>query len=677
MTLAAFNSATLPRFSAIKPNDIEPQITALLNKNRAELKKLLSQPKFAWENLMHPLEVMNNELSNAWAPINHLHSVLVTDELRDAYNKTLELLTDYHTEISQNEALYHAISALRNSPDYENYSAAQKKILENDIRDFKLAGIHLSKEKKARLAELDQEQSALTTRFANNLLDATNAWTLHMTDVKQLQGLPPQALQLAEDSAKQRGLSGYVLTLDVPSYSTAIKYLDNRELRKQIYEAYSTRASDQGPHAGKWDNTQIMYDILRVRHERAHLVGYHNYAEFSLATKMAKAPIEVLDFLNDLVKRSRPFAVREYQELVALAKQDNIDNVEVWDLAYYSEKLQMSQFQFTQEDIRPYFPINKVLQGLFTVAEKLYGVTVKEEKSVETWHPHAQFFSLHDKHNHLRAGFYIDLYARPNKNSGAWMDECQFRYITDDMMQHPVAFLTCNFMRPMEGQQALLTHDDVITLFHEFGHCLHHMLSKVDLPSVSGLSGVPWDAVEFPSQLMENFCWEKEALHLMSEHFETHAPFPDDLFNKMVAAKHFQTGLQMIRQLEFALFDFHLHLEFDPAKPASQVQHLLNKVREQVAAYPVPAFNRFQHSFSHIFAGGYAAGYYSYKWAEVLSADAYAAFEEHGLFDPDIGRSFMENILEVGGVRDPMDSFMAFRGRKPSIDALLRHSGIT
>lgn len=677
MTLAAFNPATLPRFSAIKPKDIEPQITALLNRNRAELKKLLEQPTFTWENLMHPLEVMNNELNNAWSPINHLHNVLVTDELREAYNKTLEHLTDYHTEISQNEALYHAISTLRNSPEYENYSPAQKKILENDLRDFKLAGIHLPKEKKARLAELDQELSALTTRFANNLLDATNAWTLHITDVDQLKGLPPQALQLAADSAKQRDLTGYVLTLDVPSYSTAIKYLDNRDLRKQIYEAYSTRASDQGPHAGKWDNTQIMYDILRARHERAHLVGFHNYADFSLATKMARAPIEVLEFLNDLVKRSRPIALREYQELVALAKQDNLDQVEVWDLAYYSEKLQMSQFQFTQEDIRPYFPINKVLQGLFTVAEKLYGVTVKEDKSVETWHPQTHFYSLYDKHKNLRAGFYIDLYARAHKNSGAWMDECQTRYFTEDKKQLPVAFLTCNFMRPMENQQALLTHDDVITLFHEFGHCLHHMLSKVDLPSVSGMGGVPWDAVEFPSQLMENFCWEKEAMNLMSEHFATHEPFPDDLFNKMVAAKHFQTGLQMVRQLEFSLFDFHLHLEFDPAKPASQVQQMINKVREQVAAYPVPAFNRFQHSFSHIFAGGYAAGYYSYKWAEVLSADAYAAFEEHGLFDPDIGKSFMENILEVGGVRDPMDSFVAFRGRKPTIDALLRHSGIT
>lgn len=677
MSLAAFNSASLPRFSDIKPNEIEPKLIALLDKNRAKLQKLLSQTNFTWENLMHPLEEMNNELSNAWSPINHLHNVLETDELRDAYNKALEHLTNYHTEISQNEALYHAISDLRKSPAYETYSDAQKKILENDLRDFKLAGIHLTKDKKARLAELEQELSHLTTRFSDNLLDATNAWTLHITDIKQLQGLPQQALQLAEDSAKERGLTGYVLTLDVPSYSTAIKYLDNRDLRKQIYEAYSTRASDQGPHAGKWDNTQIMYDILRARHERAHLVGFHNYAEFSLATKMAKAPMEVLDFLNDLVKRSRPYALREYDELVALAKQDNIDQVEIWDLAYYSEKLQLSQFQFTQEDIRPYFPIDKVLQGLFTVAEKLYGITIKEEKSVETWHPHAHFFSLHDKNKQLRAGFYTDLYARPHKISGAWMDECHIRYVTGDNIQYPVAFLTCNFMRPLENHQALLTHDDVITLFHEFGHCLHHMLSKVDLPSVSGISGVPWDAIEFPSQMMENFCWEKEAMALMSEHYETHAPFPDDLFKKMVAAKHFQTGLQMVRQLEFSLFDFHLHLEFDPAKPASQVQNILNKVRAQVAAYPVPEFNRFQHSFSHIFAGSYAAGYYSYKWAEVLSADAYAAFEEHGLFDPDTGKSFMENILEVGGVRDPMDAFVAFRGRKPSIDALLRHSGIT
>lgn len=677
MTLAALNPATLPQFSTIKPNEIEPAIKTLLDRNRVKLQALLKQDNYTWETLMHPLEEMNNELDNVWSPINHLHGVMESDELRDAFNNTLELLTDYHIELSHNEKLYQAVCSLQTSDEYTTYSDAQKKILENEIRDFKLAGVHLPPAKKARLAEIDQALSQLNTRFAEHLIDASHSWFLHLTDDSQLKGLPPQALQLAKDSAKQRGLTGYVLTLDAPSYSTAIKFLDDRSIREQLYYAYSTRASDQGPNAGKWDNTPVMYDILRLRHEKALLTGFHNYAEFSLATKMAKAPIEVLTFLDDLVKRSRPLALREFEETAALAKADNIDKLEAWDLAYYSQKMQISQFQFTQEDIRPYFPINKVLKGLFSVVERLYGVTIQEEKSVDVWHPQAQFFTLHDKHKQLRAGFYIDLYSRPHKRDGAWMDDCRVRYVKGKHTQYPVAFLTCNFMRPVDNKPAQLTHDDVITLFHEFGHCLHLMLTKVDIPSVAGLNGIPWDAVEFPSQFMENFCWEHEAMSLLAEHYETGAPLPETLYQKMLAAKHFHTGLQMVRQLEFSLFDFHLHLEFDPAKPASQIQTILDRVRAQVAAYQVPAFNRFQHSFSHIFAGGYAAGYYSYKWAEVLSADAYAAFEEHGLFDPDTGTRFMESILEIGGTRDPMDAFVAFRGRKPSIEALLRHSGIT
>lgn len=674
MTLAAFDPATLPTFSAIKPELIEQQIKAQLDRNREQIKALLStHQEHTFESLMQPLEDMNNDLHNIWSPISHLHSVMESDALREAYNKTLDHLTEYHTEISQNEALFKAIEALTTNAAYDSLSKAQQKILDNDLRDFKLSGIHLSADKKARLAALNQELSRLTTRYSENLLDATNGWIMHITDINQLKGLPPQALELAIDNAKLRKLDGYVLTLDYPSYSTAIKYLDNRELRQQLYEAYCTRASDQGPHAGKWDNTPIMYDILRLRLEMSVLIGFHSYAHYSLATKMAKSPEEVLGFLEDLVTRSHTLATKEYQELATLA---GIDKLEAWDLAYYSEKLQLSLFQFTQEDLRPYFPIKKVLKGLFTIVEKLYGITVKEEKNIDVWHPQAQFFSLYDKKNDFRAGFYIDLYARQHKRDGAWMDECLTRYVRQNKTQYPVAYLTCNFMRPVDNQSALLTHDDVITLFHEFGHCLHHMLTKVDLPSVSGINGVPWDAVEFPSQFMENFCWEREAMSLISEHHQTGAPLPDDLFDKMVAAKHFQTGLHMVRQLEFSLFDFRLHLEFDPARPATQIQQVLDKVRNQVAAYQVPAFNRFQNSFSHIFAGGYAAGYYSYKWAEVLSADAYAAFEENGLLDPATGKRFMENILEVGGVRDPMDSFISFRGRKPTIDALLRHSGI-
>jgi oligopeptidase A len=677
MALAALNPAALPRFSDIHPERVESDIKTLLDHNRGLITKLLARGHgFTFENLMQPLEDMNNELHNAWSPVAHLHAVMESDALRKAYNNTIEHLTKYHTEISQNETLFKAVAEIAASPAFATLTAAQKKTLENDLRDFKLAGIHLPADKKARLAELNQELSRLTTKFSENLLDATHAFTMHLTDASQLQGLPPQALKLAEENASARKLPGYVITLDYPSYSTAVKYLDNRELRKTLYQAYTTRASDQGPNAGKWDNSQVMNDIVRVHQEIAELVGFKNYAEYSLATKMAKSPAEVLDFLEDLVKRSRTIAKREYQEIADLARQHGIEKLEVWDIAYYSEKLQISKFSFTQEDFRPYFPITKVLNGLFTLVEKLYGIKVREEKNIDVWNPQTKFFSLHDKSGEFRAGFYIDLYAREHKRDGAWMDECRVRYVRDGAIQYPIAYLTCNFMPPVEGKPALLTHDDVITLFHEFGHCLHHMLTKVNLPSVSGINGVPWDAVEFPSQFMENFCWEKEALNMIAAHYETGAPLPDDLYQKMIDAKHFQTGLQMVRQLEFALFDFRLHMEFDPSQPAGQIQRILNEVRQHVAAYPVPEFNRFQHSFSHIFAGGYSAGYYSYKWAEVLSSDAYAAFEEHGIFDPQTGKSFMENILETGGVREPMESFVAFRGRKPTIDALLRHSGI-
>ncbi len=678
MAVASFNPTALPRFSDIQPDRVEPMIKSMLDKNREKLKQLLTnQNAYTWDNLMSPLEQMNNELHNMWSPISHLHAVMESPALRDAYNNTIEHLTEYHTEISQNEDLFRAISSIAESAEFKSLSAAQKKTIENDIRDFKLAGIHLPADKKQRLAELNQELSKLTTKFSENLLDATNAFIMHVPDARILKGLPEQAQKLAEENAKQRNLEGEVLTLDAPSYSTAIKFIENRDVREKLYHAYTTRASEQGPNAGKWDNTEVMNDIMRIHTEIAHIVGFNNYAEYSLATKMAKTPDEVLDFLQNLVQRSLPMAKFEYQELVALAKKmDGIDKLEAWDLPYYSEKLQQSKFNFTQEDFRPYFPIHKVLQGLFTVVEKIYGITVREEQNIDLWHPQAKFFTLHDKNGEFRAGFYIDLYARPHKRDGAWMDECRVRYAQKDHFQYPIAFLTCNFMRPLENKPALLTHDDVITLFHEFGHCLHHMLSKVNIPSVSGINGVPWDAVEFPSQFMENYCWEKETLALIAEHYETGAPFPNDLYHKMHAAKHFQTGLHMVRQLEFALFDFRLHLEFDPNGPSGQIQHILDDVRKQVAAYQVPSFNRFQHSFSHIFAGGYSAGYYSYKWAEVLSADAYAAFEEHGLFDHDTGKRFMENILEVGGVREPMDSFVAFRGRKPTIDALLRHSGI-
>lgn len=674
----SFHQDSLPKFKEINPATIETTLTNLLNKNRQRLTELLStHGTYTWENLMQPLEEMGDQLSQYWSPISHLHATMETDALREAYNKAITELTTYHTELLQNPLLFKAISAIAESKEFSALTPAQQKIIENDIRDFKLHGIHLTGDKKQRFAELEQQLSQLMTKFSENVLDATQAWTLHIQDASQLTGLPAQAMQLAADKAKERGLEGFLLTLDYPSYSSAIKFLENRELRQRLYEAYSTRASDRGPYAGKWDNTPIINNILNIRHEMAQLAGFKNYADYSLATKMAKTPNDVLNFLHELAAKSKPYAEKELLEVEKLGKTlDKIEKLEAWDIPYYSEKLQAATFHFTEEDLRPFFPINTVLNGLFAIVNKLYGIRVQEEKQIEVWHPEVRFFSLHDENNMLRGGFYIDLYARPHKRDGAWMDECRVRRrLPDGSIQHPVAYLTCNFMPPVTNQPALLTHDDVITLFHEFGHCLHHMLTQVDYAGVAGINGVAWDAVEFPSQFLENFCWEKEALTLLSSHYQTGETLPDDLYQKMLAAKHFQTGMQMVRQLEFALFDFRLHLEFDPNQ-SNQVQTILNEVRQETAVIKAPEFNRFQHSFSHIFAGSYAAGYYSYKWAEVLSADAYSKFEEKGVFDHATGLSFMKNILEVGGVRDPMASFIAFRGREPKIDALLAHSGI-
>lgn len=680
MATQSFPKTMLPKFQTIIPEQIKSTIEKQITENKQALNKLLSQPApFTWKSLMQPLENMSDELNKIWSPISHLHSVAETDALRTAYNATLPLLTDYHTEISQNEKLYKAIAALAESKDFAALDPAQQKIISNDIRDFKLSGIHLPAEQKARLAELQKELTQLTTAFSEHVLDATQGFTITVSDEDkhQLAGLPHQALQLAIDNAKARNIKGFVLTLDYPSYSTAIRFLHDRTLRKTLYEAYSTRASDRGPNARKWDNTPIMENILRVRREIATIIGFKNYADYSLATKMAKTTDEVLHFLNDLLDRSRPIAAKEFAELEQFAKSlDNIDKLQAWDVPYYSEKLSESIFHFSQEDLRPYFPISKVLDGLFKIVQTLYSITIKEETGIDVWHPDVKFFAIYDSNNELRGGFYTDLYARPHKRDGAWMDECRVRRRLDNQeLQYPVAYLTCNFMPPVADKPALLTHDDVLTLFHEFGHGLHHMLTKIDYASVSGINGVPWDAVEFPSQFMENFCWEQDALKLIAANYQTGEPLPNDLYMKMLDAKHFQTGLQMVRQLEFALFDFHLHIEFDPSIP-DQVQTILNKVRSKTSVVKVPEFNRFQHSFSHIFAGGYAAGYYSYKWAEVLSADAYGMFEEHGIFDRETGQSFMQNILETGGVRDPMTSFVAFRKRQPTIDALLRHSGI-
>jgi oligopeptidase A len=669
----------LPVFSSVIPEEhIEPAVKQALTRNRAELAALLAQDTFTWENLMLPLEEMGDRLSKVWSPVTHMHAVVESESLRAVYNACIPLLTDYHTEIMQNETLFNAIKSISESPAFANFNPAQRKVIEIELRDFRLSGVSLPSAEKNKLAELQKRYSKLVTKYSENVLDATHGWTLHITDRNATKGLPEETLSLAAQVAEQKGLTGWVLTLDFPCYSAVMKYLENRDLRWLMYQAFSTRASDQGPNAGTWDNTPIMEEILEVRYAIARILGFPSYAELSLATKMAAKPQLVLDFLYDLVDKSIAPAREEMRQLTEFANSlDKIEQLEAWDAAYYTEKLRQEKYSLSQEELKPYFPVYKVLEGMFKVVQQLYGITLVEKTGVDVWHPQVNYFEIYDEDKNLRGSFYTDLYARPHKRDGAWMDECRMRrFLSDGTLQHPVAFLTCNFTRPLGSKPALLTQDEVETVFHEFGHCLHHLLTQIDYAAISGINGVPWDAVEFPSQIMEHWCWDKEVVNICSSQFESGEPLPDALFNKMLAAKNFQSGMHMVRQLEFSLFDFLIHLEYDPAKGA-RIQEILDGVRKQVAVVAYPRFNRFQNSFSHIFAGGYAAGYYSYKWAEVLSSDAFSRFEETGIFNRETGRSYLENILQMGGLRDPMENFIAFRGRKPSIDALLRHSGLT
>lgn len=672
------NQGPLPVFNHIQPEQIEPTVKQIITESHKTLAELLAEnKKYTWDNLVVPLDEMSDKLSKMWSPVSHLHSVKETEELRTAYNACLPILTEYHTEFMQNEALYKAIQMIAESPEYKKFNQAQHKVIEDDLRNFRLSGVGLPAADKARYAELQKELTKLTTKFSENILDATHAWSLNVTDINTLKGLPESALTIAKQTAEHRGETGWTLTLDYPCYSAAIKFLVNRELRWLMYEAYVTRASDQGPQAGRYDNTQVMEDILKLRHELACLLGFANFAEYSLATKMAKKPEQVMNFLLDLVSRSKKAGQKEMQELTDFAKSlDHIERLEPWDMAYYSEKLREKQYAISQEELRPYFPITKVLEGMFTVVNKLFGIRIVERNDVDVWDPHVQFFEIFDDHNNLRGCFYTDFFARPHKRDGAWMDESRVRRILPDgKVQTPVAFLTCNFTRPIGDKPSYLTHDEVQTVFHEFGHCLHHLMTKVDYASVSGINGVPWDAVEFPSQFLENWCWDKDTLELISQHEVTGESLPDSLFNKLIAAKNFHAGMFILRQLEFALFDFRLHLEFDPRKGA-QVQSVIDEVRRQVTVVPVSSFNRFQHSFSHIFAGGYAAGYYSYAWAEVLAADAFSRFEEEGVLNSHVGHEFLAAVLEQGGTREPMELFVEFRGREPKIDAFLKQSGL-
>jgi len=667
----------LPLFSQIKPEHVEPAIDKVLTNARATVQSCLQATiAYTWDNLIEPLEQADNRISKTWSPVSHMNSVVNNDELRAAYNACLPKLSEYATEMGQNEDLFKAYQAIAVSQEYQTFNTAQKKIISNALRDFKLSGVALGKEKKQRYKEISQEVSKLASKFEENVLDATNAWTKLLTNESDLAGLPATALVQAKQAAELAGQQGWLITLQFPSFHAVMTYADNRDLRREHYEAYSTRASDQGPHAGKWDNTDVMEKLLALRHEKAQLLGYNNFTELSLATKMAEKPDDVIEFLENLAEKSLPQARQDLAELRAFAKeQDSIEDLQPWDIGYYSEKMRQHFYQLSQEEVKAYFPVTKVLRGLFAVVDKLYGLKISPIKAFDSWHPDVQFFQIHDKTQQLRGRFYLDLYARAKKRGGAWMDDCVGRLKFHDKLQTPVAYLTCNFTPPAGDVPALLTHDEVTTLFHEFGHGLHHMLTQIDHLGVSGINGVEWDAVELPSQFMENWCWEKEALQLLSGHYQTGECLPDKLFDKMLAAKNFQSGMVMVRQLEFSLFDFKIHLNYDP-KQGGRIYETLAKVREQVAVVIPPAFNRFAHSFGHIFAGGYAAGYYSYKWAEVLSSDAYSLFEEQGIFNPETGHAFLTNILERGGSQDAMELFIKFRGRKPTIDALLRHNGI-
>ncbi len=668
----------LPLFSSITPTQIEPAIDHMLKKNRSKIQALLqSNEPVSWGNTLQPVEDLDDQLNRAWSPACHLHSVADNDELREAYNACLPKLSDYATEMGQNKDLYLAYKSVSEGDEFALLDDAQRKIIENALREFRLSGIELDEDKQQEYKDIKKELSRLQTRFEENLLDATHAWTKHVTDKKSLNGLPESALAQAKQKSLNEDKQGWIFTLDFPSYMPVMQYADDVALRKEMYTAYITRASDLGPNAGQWDNSELINKILALRHRQAQLLGYESYAHYSLVRKMANDINEVLDFLNDLASRSKKMAKQELKALQEFAKSEfGLSKLQAWDMAYYAEKFRQHKYALSQEELRPYFPAPQVIDGLFTIVTRLYGIDVKEREHVETWHEDVRFFDIFDNTGSLRGGFYLDLYTRTGKRGGAWMDECIVRKRSASDVQIPIAYITCNFTPPIGNDPALLTHDEVITLFHEFGHGLHHMLTLVDYPSVSGINGVPWDAVELPSQFMENWCWEREALDLIGRHHQTGKLISDDIFEKMIAAKNFQTGMQMVRQLEFSLFDFRLHLEYDSKTPVD-VQSLLDDVRRQVAVVVAPEFNRFQHSFSHIFASGYAAGYYSYKWAEVLSADAYSKFEEDGIFNKHTGNEFLHSILEQGGVKEPMEMFINFRGREPNIDALLKHSGIT
>ncbi|KIO49350.1 M3 family metallopeptidase [Nitrosospira sp. NpAV] len=688
MTNPLLDFSGLPRFADIRTEHITPAIKQLLADNRAIMARIRADTAIpAWQNFVQPMTDANERLSRAWSQVSHLNAVVNSSELREIYNTNLPHVTQYYAELGQDQALFEKFKQLRNNPEFESLNRARQKIIENELRDFRLGGAELPPREKERFLKIQEELSALSSRFNDNLLDATNSFILHVENADELSGIPADVLETAREIAAKEGAPGWKFTLHAPSYMPVLQYADNRALREKMYRAYSTRASELDKV--EWDNTPLINKILELRKEEARMLGFDCYAEVSLATKMASTPKQVLDFLGELAVKARPYAERDLKELSEFgASKLQLGKLEAWDLAYVSEKLRLDRYAFSEQEVKQYFPETSVLPGMFNLVENLYGIIITpppEAAGIQLWHPDVKFFTIKNAEGSLIGQFYLDLYARPGKRGGGWMDDAisRRRIGSGELgIQAPVAYLTCNFSAPvaLNGQirPALFTHDEVITLFHEFGHGLHHLLTRIEDLGVSGINGVEWDAVELPSQFMENFCWEREVLINMTKHVDTGESIPPALFDKMLAAKNFQSGLQMLRQIEFALFDMRLHSDFNPGGTKT-VQQLLDEIREQVAVIIPPPFNRFPNSFSHIFGGGYAAGYYSYKWAEVLSADAFSLFEEsHAgeVINAETGARFRNEILAVGGSRPALESFIAFRGREPKIDALLRHNGM-
>ncbi|MDW8899590.1 M3 family metallopeptidase [Legionella pneumophila] len=664
----------LPQFSHIKIEHFKSHLDALLKNHLEEIDRLLKENHhYTWDNLIYPLDSLADELERFWSPFAHMHAVMDSEEIRESYEACLPLLSAYDAAIGHNQDLYEAIKSI----DQHSLNPAQKKIIADSIQDFELSGVALSKANKKRFEAIQSRLAELSSKFENNVLDATHAYTIHITEAERVAGLPEHALNTAKELAHEKGLDGFVLTLEYPCFQAVITHAEDRALREEMYRAYVTRASDQGPNAGVFDNTPLIDEILSLRHEKAELLGFNNFAELSLATKMAASTNQVTEFIYDLINRTRDKGKAEFRQLELFAQDKwNLSPVNPWDVAYLSEKRRQDLYSLSQEELRPYFPQPKVMQGLFAIVKKLFGMSIEEIEGVDVWHKDVQCYCIVDESNQTRGYIYTDLFARPHKRNGAWMDSMQSRRkLEDGTVQLPIATLTCNFAKPSAKRPAMLSHDEVVTLFHEFGHCLHHVLTQVDYLGGSGINGVEWDAVELPSQFFENWCWDEHALSLLTSHVDTGETLPSALYERLIAAKNFQSAMAMLRQMEFALFDFRIHQEYQAHK-ASYVANILADVRSKTTVVPIVPYNRFQHSFSHIFGGGYAAGYYSYMWAEVLSSDAFARFEEEGIFNPKTGHDFLKSILEAGGSRKAADAFAEFRGRPATIDALLRHNGI-